>query len=307
MKISGFSFIKNATKLYLPVRASIESVLPIVDEFILALGDCDSDDYTLQEIRNIGSEKIKIVNTVWDYQKYPKGTEFAHQTDIAKENCSGDWLFYIQGDEVIHEKDQLKIHDRCKELLGDKNVEALFLKYYHFYGDYWHYQVSHGWYKNEIRIIRNDSDIHSWKDAQSFRRIPDFDGKNYRQERNTYKLQATDVDAYIYHYGWVRPLEFQQRKSAERKANYQKKNQQKSNYGPLGFLKKFQGSHPKYMKPWLEKFHWSEDLNYSKKILPGDKKIKHCRLKYRILTFVEQKILNGRSIGAGENFIRIKK
>ena len=98
---------KNASKLYYPIKASIESILPIVDEFIVALGDCDEDDDTLEQIKSIKSDKIKIVHTVWDIKKYPRGMENAHQTDIAKEACSGDWVFYLQADEVVHE-DNLK-------------------------------------------------------------------------------------------------------------------------------------------------------------------------------------------------------
>ncbi len=306
MKISGFSFVKNASKLYLPIKASIESVLPLVDEFVIAVGDNDPDDNTREIIESIGSNKIKIIDTVWDYNKYPRGTEFAHQTDIAKEACHGDWLFYIQGDEVIHEKDHDTIYRRCEQLLPNKKVEALFFKWLHFYGDYQHYQISHGWYKNEIRIIRNDPDIHSWRDAQSFRRIPNFDGVNYRQEKNTYKLHAAPVGAYIYHYGWVRPLKYQMRKKEERKANYHKKEVGDFTYGPLGYLKKFDGTHPKWMKEWLDKFDWGGDLNYSRTIHPHEKDIKHCRLKYRLLTCIEQNILGGRGIAEGENFIRLK-
>src|SRR6185312_9339383 len=103
MTISAFSMVRNATKLYYPVKASIESILPIVDEFVIALGDCDNDDHTLEEIQKIKSEKIKIIHTKWNIEKYTNGSEYAHQTDIAKEQCKGDWLFYLQSDEVMHE------------------------------------------------------------------------------------------------------------------------------------------------------------------------------------------------------------
>jgi len=90
MRISGFTMVKNATKLYYPIKASILSVLPICDEFIVALGDCDPDDFTRTEIESINSPKIKIIDTVWDLNKYSRGTENAHQTDIAKSHCTGD-------------------------------------------------------------------------------------------------------------------------------------------------------------------------------------------------------------------------
>ena len=79
MLISGFSFVRNATKLYYPVNASIESILPIVDEFVIAVGNGDPDDYTLQEIQKIGSDKIKVILTEWDLEKYSGGSEYAHQ------------------------------------------------------------------------------------------------------------------------------------------------------------------------------------------------------------------------------------
>src|SRR5690606_9465568 len=96
MTISGFTFVRNASNLYYPVRPSIESILPIVDEFVIALGDCDPDDRTREEIEAINSPKIRIIDTVWDLKKYPHGTEYAHQTDVAKAACKGDWLFYLQ-------------------------------------------------------------------------------------------------------------------------------------------------------------------------------------------------------------------
>lgn len=205
MKISGFTMVKNAGKLYYPIKESIASILDIVDEFVVALGDCDPDDNTRELILSLGSPKVKIIDTVWDTEKYPRGMENAHQTDIAKEACTGDWLFYLQADELVHEKYHAEIVEKCKMYLEDERVEGFLFKYIHFWGDYNHYQHEHGWYPWEIRIVRNKKDIHSWKSAQSFRRIPNFDGINYRMKEGTYKLGVKKLDAYIYHYGWVRP------------------------------------------------------------------------------------------------------
>src|SRR5688500_2923210 len=122
MRISGFCMVRNATKLYYPIRASIESVLPIVDEFVVALGNCDPDDHTLDEIQSIQSDKIRVISTEWDLETYKGGSEYARQTDIAKSACTGDWLFYVQSDEVIHEKYLPVIQQRCAELLNDNEV-----------------------------------------------------------------------------------------------------------------------------------------------------------------------------------------
>lgn len=307
--------VRNATKLYYPVKQAILSILPLVDEFVVALGNCDADDHTLEEIESIGSEKIKIIHTVWDLQKYPNGMEHAHQTDIAKEACSGDWLFYVQSDEVVHEKYLPVIKKRCEELLNDKEVEGLVFNYRHFWGDYNHYLVSHAWYAKEVRIIRNDKDIHSWESAQSFRRIPQFDGIHYRQQKGTYKLKVAQVDAEIFHYGWVRPPQYMQTKRkafstihhGETKTKHVFKNEEQYfNYGDLSKLKVYKEAPPAVMEEVVAKFNWS-DMLYPKRKPDPTITHRHEKLKYRLLSFIEQHFLGGNQIFAFHNYILLKK
>lgn len=315
MKVSGFTMVKNVSKLYYPIKESILSILDLVDEYVVALGDCDEDDRTREEILSINSNKIKIINTTWDIEKYPRGMENAHQTDIAKNACSGDWLFYLQADEVVHERYLPIIKERCAELLEDKEVEGLLFKYIHFWGDYFHYQKSHAWYPSEIRIIRNSPEIHSWESAQSFRRIPNFDGLNYRQQQGTYKLKVATVDAYIYHYGWVRPPHYMQSKrkslhtihKGEAVAEEEYRGQTIFDYGPMKLASEFKGTHPQVMQRWLDKFDWEDQLQWEGSISPGRKKFKHEKLKYKILTFLELNILNGRQIGGFKNYKIIRR
>lgn len=316
MKISGFTMIKNATKLYFPIKQSIESILPIVDEFIVALGDCDEADETLKEIQSINSDKIKIIHTIWDINKYPNGTENAHQTDIAKEACRGDWLFYIQADEVVHEKYLPVIKSACEKYLNDNKVEGFLFNYKHFWGDYNHYHIAHNWYPKEIRIIRNDKDIHSWESAQSFRRIPNFDGKNYRQQMGTYKLKVINIEAEIFHYGWVRPPKLMTKKKfaldtihkGEEGAIRANKNvPNEFTYGPLGGLPEYKGTHPKVMEEWIAKFNWKDQLNYSKESQPNEELHRHNKFRTKFTTFVEQKILGGKQLGGFKNYILLKK
>ncbi len=315
MKISGFTMVKNATKLYYPIKASISSILPIVDEYVVALGDCDEDDSTRYEIESIGSPKIKIIDTVWNLDTYPNGTENAHQTDIAKEACSGDWLFYLQADEVIHEKYLSNIYQRCEALLGDTKVEGLLFDYLHFWGDYQHHQTSHGWYKHEIRIIRNDPDIHSWESAQSFRRIPGFDYQNYRQQAGTYKLNVARANAYVYHYGWVRPPRYMQNKrkaldtihKGRKRVNEIYQDQGNSfDYGPMRLACKFNGDHPAIMREWIERFDWADQLKTEGPVPRNRKLFKHERLKYRLISLVEQHFLKGQTIGGFTNYQLLK-
>ena len=312
MKISGFSMVKNGIKLYYPVVEMIKSILPMVDEFVIAIGKGDEDDDTRERFTAINDPKIKIIDSVWDLKKYPRGMENAHQTDIAKSHCSGDWLFYLQADEVIHEKYLPVIRKRCEEFLKNEEVEGLLFNYKHFWGDYNHYHKGHGWYPHEIRIIRNRPDIHSWESAQSFRRIPDFDGIHYRQKENTFKLKVAKVDAYVYHYGWVRPpnLMVNKKKALDTVHKGSKKVEEmyakvpkEFDYGPLNKLAKFKDTHPEVMKEMIANMNWKNKLQYSGKPNPYRKPHKHERMKYRFLSFIE-KIFNGsRQIGGFRNYI----
>jgi len=306
--------VKNADKLFYPIQQSIRSILPIVDEFVVAVGDCDEDDRTREIIEEIGDPKVKIIDTVWDIEKYPNGTENAHQSNIAMDACSGDWLFYLQADEVIHEKYLPVIEQRCRELAGDIQVEGLLFNYLHFWGDFWHYHHSHGWYRKEIRIVRNHPDIYSWTSAQSFRRIPDFDGRNYRQKEGTYKLRVADVDAWVYHYGWVRPPHLMKNKikalTTIHKGKVPDKRQERIrnfDYGPLNKLRKFKGTHPRVMQQWIRQFDWQDQLQYQGRRRKDRIPHRHERPGNRMLSWVENKLLGGRTVGGSKNWKRLKR
>ncbi len=298
--------VRNATKYYFPIKESIMSILPIVDEFIVALGKGDDNDLTRQEIESIQSPKIKIIDRIWSEQDFIECKIYAIETSFALSQCSGDWCIYLQADEVIHEDDLPTIVNNCNDHLHDKTIDGFLFNYYHFFGDYDHYLPFHGWYKNEIRIVRNHKNIYSIKDAQSFR-------KNQNE-----KLNVLPINAHIYHYGWVRPPESMQSKNKEQDTMYhgeQKFNdviKPKSNnfdYGALGRLPLFKKSHPKAMDDFRSKISWLDQLNYTKKATLHRDKMKHEKWKYRLITFFENLLNGGRDfVGyTNWNIVKIKK
>ncbi len=318
MRVSGFTFVKNATKLYIPAKEAIASVLPLVDEFIVALGDNDRDDHTRAEIESLNSSKIKIIDTVWDIENYPKNTVFARETDKAKEACTGDWLFYIQCDEVLHERFYPAVKAGMEKYINDTEVEGLLFNYRHFWGDYDHVHNGHTWYAREIRIIKNDPNIHSWKDAQSFRHFQtpfDYTYSSYQSKEKNRKLKVALIDAEIYHYGFVRPPHLM---SAKRKSNSKSYHgTEKSNellkdlpvrfdYGPMQRIPKFTGTHPAVMEDWRKKFDWEKELQFSGSVNKERLLHKHERLKYRIISFIERTFI-GRPIWQFENFVIVRK
>jgi hypothetical protein len=127
------------------------------------------------------------------------GSILAQQTDIALNHTSGDWAFYLQADEVVHERDLPVIRQAMLQHLDDPTVEGLLFNFIHFYGSYRYVGNSRKWYRREIRVVRNKIGVQSWRDAQGFRIGPR-------------KMNVKLVDASVYHYGWVKSPSTQQRK-----------------------------------------------------------------------------------------------
>jgi uncharacterized protein YuzB (UPF0349 family) len=215
MTISGFTFLRNAHKLYYPVLESINSILGIVDEFVIALGEGDADDTTMELLKSSDSDKIKIVYSQWDTEKYPNGTVYAQQTDLAKQHCSGDWLFYLQGDEVIHEDDLAEIVSACN--------------------------------------------INKNKRAQSI-----YNNTN----------QPDNIDYF--------------------------------DYGRMDYCSVFEQTHPAVMATVIPKHNWAHLLRYSGPNVIGRPASKHEKMKYRILSFIENKLLGGYVLGGFKNYKLLK-
>lgn len=287
MKISGFTMVRNAQKLYFPIKEAIMSILPIVDEFIVAVGK--GDDSTREIIQSINSDKVKIFDREWDEKLFVDGEIFRSETNFALSQCKGDWCFYLQADEVIHEKYHEKIVEMCKKYKDEKKVEGFLLRYKHFWADYDHFVDSHGWYPKEIRIVRNNIGVYSYQDAQSFR------------IRDNKKLHVIEIPAYVYHYGWVRPPRLMKVKKKEQDSMHNGKEKTEEVYknsalifdfGPLKDLPVFTDSHPLVMKEWMKDFHWKENLNYGKNIDKNRELFGHEKLKNKLLSKIEKHIFN---------------
>ena len=150
MKVSAFTFIKNGQILGYPFVQSIQSILPIVDEFVINVGE--SEDDTLALIMSIESEKIRIIQSKWNDSMQDRGYVYGQQKMIAQFNCTGDWAFYIEGDEVYHEDELDQIYNSMKIHLKNPKVEALVVDFYHFYGNGNTFLDSPGWYLSLIHI-----------------------------------------------------------------------------------------------------------------------------------------------------------
>jgi glycosyltransferase involved in cell wall biosynthesis len=285
MKVVGFTIVRNAVKYDYPVKESIESLLPLVDEMIVLVGK--SEDETLQLIQSIESKKVKIHHSIWNDQLREGGHVLADETNkaLALVDQQADWAFYIQADEVIPEFEHKTIKTALEKYQNDKQVEGLLLNYRHFYGSYDYIGDSRRWYPKEIRIIRPNLTIYSYRDAQGFRL--------YNR-----KLNVKESQAYIHHYGWVKPPESQQLKQL----NFNKLwhddswienhvgNAEQFDYSNIDSLSKYPGKHPLVMQERIKKMNWTFDVDPSKK----------APFKYRVLKMINQ--LTGINIGQYQNY-----
>lgn len=257
MYVSGFTFCRNLVKLDYPFIESIQSLLPLVDELVIAVGD--SEDDTPERIQAIGDPKIRIIPTVWDMNLKKDGLIYAQQTNIALDHCnpSGDWAIYLQGDEALHENDLPKIRQSMEEYRNDRNILGLMMRYYHFVGDYW--SLDPWAYRRAIRIIRPGNLLRSVGDAVGFARSSDglYIGK---REKALWRY----AEGRIYHYGWVKDPRLLREKVMNQVRWYweDKPNERDQKtlaldeYMPenYSFLKPFRGSHPQVMEKRISEF-----------------------------------------------------
>ncbi len=254
MKVSGFSIIRDGVRFGYPFLQSIRSILPLVDEFVLAVGK--SRDQTLELARSLDSPKLRIIETVWDESLRRGGQVMAQQTNLALDQCTGDWCFYIQGDEIIHEQDYDRISESMQRHLLHKRVEGLSFRYRHFYGSY--RLINPLPYRRQIRIVRRSTAVRSVGDACGF----GIDGR---------KLRSKPTGAEVYHYGWVREPVTMAKKQAQFTSFYWDGLQNKPAGAKLpdvetavahNFQTKtcipFRGTHPEIMRDVIAAQDWPE-------------------------------------------------
>ena len=291
LKISGFTIIKNAVSNDYPIVEAIKSILPLVDEMIVLIGDCNDDTEGL--IKSINSSKIKIHHSVWDKSLQKGGAVLADETNKAFKliDPASTWAIYVQGDEVFHENDYETILKACKKYENNNNVQGFLMNYVHFYGTYKYIGDSRRWYNKEIRIVRNIPEIKSYKDAQGFR-------------LHNQKLNVVPVNAAVYHYGWVKSPKNMMAKLQESKTYWQEdKNSRQNqftaadvfNFNEFDSLTEFKGIHPGVMHERIERQNWQLDIDTSRK---------NFEFKDRILYWIEK--WTGKRLFAYRNYKIIK-
>lgn len=295
MKVSGFTYVRNGFSFGYPFVASIKSLLPIVDELVVVVGD--SEDGTREAIENIGDSKLRIIDTIWDEESRKSGRIFAEQANVGLDNITGDWCFHLQVDEVLHEtvKDEIfELINIAKEM---DNVDGIIFPFYHFWGDYNHIRNTRKTHKYETRLFKNNRNIFSYRDSQGFRKhnLEDANEKGI-------KLNVLKTGVHIYHYSYTRNPKLMKKKS-----NYfhrfwhndrwlkENTNNLEFDYNNVDKLELFKGEHPIYMKDVISSQDWEFEYDPSKS---------NMDIKDKILNKIEE--LTKRRFFSYENYKLMK-
>lgn len=299
MTISAYTYVRNGLKIGYPFLESIKSILAMVDEYVVVLGD--SDDGSRSAIDAINSPKIKIVDSVWDMNLRVGGKIFAQQSNMGLDNVSGDWIIHLQADEVIHENDIEKLKNAIIKYNETSKVEGLLFPFLNFRGDYQHIHTGRKAHRFEIRAFKRNAQIRSYKDSQGFRKFSSIEA--YQNGEKGKKLNVAKIDLPVFHYNYVRPPKLMKEKSKlflsfykdDESLNKIFENVEELDYNEVDKLEIFTGTHPKVMSEIISKKDWTFVYD------PGKC---NSSLRHRILNKIED--WTGYRIGEYKNYKLVK-
>ena len=269
--VSGLTIIRNGVRLNYPFLEAIRSALSICDEYIVVAGD--SDDDTLEALASLNDDRVRIIHTEWTPLVQPRKYLLAQQTNIGIGFCRGRWCLYLQGNEVLHEKDLPRLRELMETHAENQAVEAMLVERLTFWGDYRHYVAAYPRrFKYTARIIRPHIGTYSIRDGMSFAVFDDF------STRGRYP-NAIDTGADLYRYDYVHTVEQQARKFSD--AVHRAGTDVRANpdyfttYYPRQFLARFEGTHPAVMAERMNAWPKGEELELDAcrtQLTPGERK-----------------------------------
>lgn len=244
MKISGLSLIRNGVSLDYPFVEAIRSILPLVDEMVVVVGR--SEDSTREALLALGDPRIRIIDSEWPTQIRPRSSVLAQQTNLGLMQCTGDWVVYVQGNEVFHERDLPRLRELMVEHADNPAVEGILIERLVFYGDYRHFvRVYQDRHKYVVRAFKPWNGVYSVGDGMSFAVFEGY-GKHGRA------LRSVDSGVDLFRYGKIlkpEAMEYKLRKSPHKFKSDDAAFDMGSYYRwiPRQHIRPYAGEHPKVM------------------------------------------------------------
>ena len=244
----------NPLSMDFPLKECLESAAGIADEIILINADdiypCDTVgevNFVISSLSQDIKNKMKVYYLPWrdSFRKNMSSIEMS----VAMSQCTGDYLIWLDADEVLHEKNYEDINK-----LINIGHDAYSFRTIHFYKDYNHYKTPSGhWYNHRPKLVRNNLGIssayQSWIENGEIKRefTADLVTWDYKPVHAFSKLTKIP----IYHYGYVRDTDKMTKKqnAIEKRHHPDYKYVDKIKWDMKG-IKEFKGTHP---KPMLER------------------------------------------------------
>ena len=161
-----------------PFIESITSFLPVVDEMVVAFNVYGKDDGSRKKVEALG-EKIRIIPTVFDIQKYGWITYGIART-MGYQACKGDVVLMFDADGVLHEKDHETLAREVDEFSNNPNMPTGFWEKYRIYQPtcYYNQHKHSGIYNKGILKDRFDFLRSDRKGAPNFERLKPEEGRS---------------------------------------------------------------------------------------------------------------------------------
>lgn len=116
MKISAYTYVKNAVEMDYPFAESIESHLKFADE-VVVVDASDKSDGTKEILADLKrkNSNLKLYTATMNWKVPNYGVYDGVLKQVARTHCTGDFLWQFDSDELVHEKDRLILEDIIKQ------------------------------------------------------------------------------------------------------------------------------------------------------------------------------------------------
>lgn len=256
MKISGLSFIRNGVALGYPFTEAIRSILPLVDEMIVVVGR--SEDGSREAVEAIGDPRIRIIDSEWHPRITPKASVLAQQTNLGLMHCTGDWVVYVQGNELFHERDLPRMRELMAEHLDNPKVEGLLIERLVFYGDYRHFVRAYpDRFKYVVRAFKPWNGVYAITSAMTFSVFESY-GERGRS------LRCVDSGVDMFRYGKLlstQAMEYKLKHAPHKlRGDVSVGSDFYYRWVPRDFIRPYTGDHPAVMQERIQAHGFALDL-----------------------------------------------
>lgn len=149
MKISGYTYVKDAVSMDYPFVESIKTHLDFCDEVVVVDASVKNDGTkeALASLKKEAGDKLKLYEATLDWTVPNYGIYDGVLKQTAREKCSGEFLWQFDCDELIHGGDRKTLESLIRQSENLTKIPVLCLPVVEYWGGH-----------DKVRI-----DINSWK------------------------------------------------------------------------------------------------------------------------------------------------